>query len=214
MTLADIEIGVLDYGVGNLTSVANALAAAGAAATRVEDPDTARRCTGLLLPGVGAFGEGMARLKASGLDRVVLDHAGAGRPLLGICLGMQLLFEESEEHGRHAGLGLFRGRVRRLAPPADAPRVRVPHMGWNRVAQPRPSALFGAIPDGEAFYFVHSFVAEPEEPDLAVGLCEHGERFVCAVERGAVSAAQFHPEKSHRAGLALLSNFVARVRAC
>jgi imidazole glycerol-phosphate synthase subunit HisH len=214
-----MTIAILDYGMGNLTSVKNALAHVGAQVTITADAAIVRAASGVVLPGVGAFGEGMAHLKSLGLDTLLRDEiAPSGRPLLGICLGMQLLLDESEEHGRHDGLGIIPGRVRRLAPPAQTPPLRVPHMGWNHVEATGADTLFKGLNQNEAFYFVHSYVAVPDDPAAVAGWTEHGERFASALcsQTGParVWATQFHPEKSHRAGLALLENWLEEVRSC
>jgi imidazole glycerol-phosphate synthase subunit HisH len=155
------------------------------------------------VPGVGAFPEAMRRLSEAGLDDVIRERASHGTPLLGICLGMQLLFEASAEHEGAAGLGLLPGEVTAL----EAPKL--PHIGWNRVALERPSGLTAGLGEAAAFYHVHSFVCRPREDGDVVGRGEYGERFASIVERANVAGVQFHPEKSSRDGLALLANFVA-----
>lgn len=210
-----MTIAIIDYGMGNLTSVRNALVHLGADVAVTSDPDVLRKASGVILPGVGAFGEGMAHLNQLGLATLLKEEiAPRNRPLLGICLGMQLLLDESTEHGQHAGLGIIPGKVRRLAPPSNDPPFRVPHVGWNHVEASKTDGLFKGLPENEAFYFVHSFVCEPERPEDAAGWSEHGERFVCALEHGSVWAAQFHPEKSHKAGLALLTNWLEFASSC
>jgi glutamine amidotransferase len=194
-------IAIVDYGMGNRRSVEKAFAKVGADARLVADPATVAQADGLVVPGVGAFPEAMRRLRASGLDEAIRDRAAAGVPVIGLCLGMQLLFEESVEHERAAGLGLLPGRIVRL----DAPKL--PHIGWNLVRWRRPSPLTEGLPDPAAFYHVHSFVAEPADDDVVLGDGEYGARFVSFVERDAVFGAQCHPEKSSHDGLALLRNF-------
>ena len=201
------RIGILDYGMGNLRSAENALERVGARAERITEADGVAAADGLVLPGVGAFPEAMRRLRSLGLDALAREWAGAGRPLLGICLGMQLLFERSAEHGGADGLGLLEGEVSAL----DAPGLKVPHMGWEPVRWERPSRLAGGLEgDGETpFYFVHSFAARPRASEIVAGTAEWGERFAAVVEHEVVMGAQFHPEKSSGAGLAMLRNFVS-----
>jgi imidazole glycerol-phosphate synthase subunit HisH len=193
---------ILDYGMGNLRSVEKALEHVGARATIGADPDEARSADGLILPGVGAFPRAMERIRATGLDELIAARAAAGTPILGICLGLQLLFERSAELGGAEGLGLLPGEVTML----DAPGLKVPNIGWAPVRWERGSRLVEGIPSETPFYLVHSFVARPAAEDT-LGTAEYGERFACAVERGNVFGAQFHPEKSSAAGLRLLANF-------
>jgi glutamine amidotransferase len=199
-------IAIVDYGMGNKRSVEKALEHVGAQPRITADHDEIRAAAAVVLPGVGAFPEAMRRLRAAGLDRVVADVAGSGTPLLGICLGMQLLFGSTTEHEGAVGLGLLEGEVTALAAP------KLPHIGWNEVAFERPGALTGGLGDAAAFYHVHSFVCRPSVDDDVVGRGDYGERFVSIVERGSVMGAQFHPEKSSRDGLALLRNFAALAR--
>jgi glutamine amidotransferase len=193
---------VLDYGMGNLRSVEKALEHVGARATIGADPDAVRAADGLILPGVGAFPRAMERVRATGLDELIHERAAAGTPILGICLGMQLLFDHSEELGGADGLGLLPGKVTQL----DAPGLKVPNIGWAPVRWERGSRLTAGIESETPFYLVHSYVARPAGDDT-LGTAEYGERFVCAAERGNVFGVQFHPEKSSAAGLALLANF-------
>ncbi len=193
-------IALVDYGMGNRRSVEKALEHVGAQPALTADHDRIRSADGVVVPGVGAFPEAMRRLRASGLDEVITERAEAGVPILGLCLGMQLLFETSDEHEGATGLGLLAGRVRALTAP------RVPHIGWNLVTFERGSRLVEGLGEAAAFYHVHSFVCEAGDDDV-VGRGEYGERFVSIVERGNVMGCQFHPEKSSRDGLALLSNF-------
>lgn len=192
---------VLDYGSGNLRSAERALQRAGADAVVVDDLAAARSCDGLVIPGVGAFGACMQGLADAGAIDIVRDRLAEGRPVLGICVGMQVLFDSGEEHGTPTkGLGVLSGEVRRL-------RAEVlPHMGWNTVVPAAGSALFAGVEPGERFYFVHSYAAFAAEG--AVTTARHGETFVAAVERGPLSATQFHPEKSGDAGAKVLSNWV------
>jgi glutamine amidotransferase len=193
---------ILDYGMGNLRSVEKALGHVGARATIGASADEARAADGLILPGVGAFPRAMERIRATGLDRLLAERAAAGTPILGICLGMQLLFERSEELGGAQGLGLLPGAVTLL----DAPGLKVPNIGWAPVRWERESRLAAGIETETPFYLVHSFVVRPNAEDL-LGTAEYGERFACAVERANVFGVQFHPEKSSAAGLSLLANF-------
>jgi glutamine amidotransferase len=199
------RIALLDYGMGNLRSAEKALERVGANVERTSDADRASGADGLVLPGVGAFPEAMRRLSAQGFDELCRDWAARGRPLLGICLGMQLLFSSSTENEGAKGLGVLEGEVREL----DAPGLKVPHIGWEPVRWERPSRFTGDRDEHETpFYFVHSLSARPERADDVVGRAEWGERFVAVVERGSIMGAQFHPEKSSAAGLRLLQNFV------
>jgi imidazole glycerol-phosphate synthase subunit HisH len=197
-------IAIVDYGMGNRRSVEKALEHVGADPVLTADHDVLRRADGIVVPGVGAFPEAMRRFRAAGLDELVTERAEVGVPVLGLCLGMQLLFEASDEHEGATGLGLLGGRVRAL----NAPRV--PHIGWNLVTFERPSALTDGLGEAAAFYHVHSLAPEPANPDDVVGRGEYGERFVSIVARDNVMGVQFHPEKSSRDGLTLLRNF-ARV---
>jgi glutamine amidotransferase len=191
---------VLDYGSGNLRSAQRALARVGAEVTVTADPGAARESDGLVVPGVGAYAACVAGVEAIGGGPAVLDRVAAGRPVLGICVGMQVLYELGDEHGvRTPGLGVLPGGVRRLTAPV------LPHMGWNTVSPPPSSRLFAGVPAGTRYYFVHSYAASPQEGDT---VAEHGGPFAAAVERGAVSATQFHPEKSGDAGAHLLSNWL------
>ena len=193
---------VVDYGSGNLRSAERALAHVGASVTVTADAAAARAADGVVLPGVGAFAACMAGIEAVGADVLVREHVTAGRPVLGICVGMQVLYAVGEEHGvRSEGIGVLPGAVTRLSAPV------LPHMGWNTVEAAAGSRLFAGV-EGERFYFVHSYAGRPSG-DAGETLAVHGERFVAAIERGSLSATQFHPEKSGRAGLALLRNWVS-----
>lgn len=201
----DATIAILDYGMGNLRSVEKAIEHVGAVVERTPDPERAARAAGLVLPGVGAFPEAMRRLRELGLDELVRERATGGIPVLGICLGMQLLFESSSEGEGAEGLGLLPGVVE----PLRAGGLKVPHIGWSPVRWERRSALTEGLRDSEPFYFVHSFAPRPAEASDTLGTAEYGERFTCAVERPPLYGAQFHPEKSSSAGLRLLANFAA-----
>jgi glutamine amidotransferase len=196
------RVAIIDYGVGNLRSVEKAFAAAGSAAVISDDERVLRKAEVLVLPGVGAFGACMSALRGRGFDALVCERAARGVPLLGVCVGMQLLFEESEEFGRTEGLGLLKGRVRRFN--SD---LRVPHVGWNSVEAKRPHTLFAGVENESFFYFVHSYYCEAEHPEDVVGETEYGVAYASVVARGAVCGVQFHPEKSQAAGLRLLRNF-------
>ena len=192
---------VLDYGSGNLRSAERALAAAGADVVVSGDAALARDCDALVVPGVGAFAACMDGIRAVGGDDVVRERVEAGRPVLGICVGMQVLYDVGDEHGvETAGIGVLPGRVRKLTAPI------LPHMGWNTVSAQTGSRLFDGVA-AERFYFVHSYGVAPNGAPVTVA--EHGEPFVAAVERDALAATQFHPEKSGAAGLRLLRNWVA-----
>jgi glutamine amidotransferase len=202
------RIAILDYGMGNLRSVEKALERIGADAVRTPDADVAAAADGLVLPGVGAFPRAMERVRDLGFDSLVARHVREGRPVLGICLGMQLLFERSSELGGAEGLGLLAGDVDEL----DAEGLKVPHIGWEPVRWERDSALTEGIDSGTPFYFVHSLTPVPGDVRDLLGTAEYGARFACAVERPPLYGFQFHPEKSSSAGLRLLENF-ARVCA-
>jgi glutamine amidotransferase len=195
-------IAIVDYGLGNLASVHNAFAGVGAPAERTADPEVIRQADGVVLPGVGAAAAGMERLRERGLDGVVTDVARSGRPLLGLCLGMQLLFERSEEGGSTC-LGLLPGTVRLMR--VD---LKVPHIGWNQVKTGGDTALWKGLPPDPYFYFVHSYVCMPADPPLIAGETEYGETFCSAVASGPIWGVQFHPERSGRSGLQLIRNFV------
>lgn len=200
-----MKVAVLDYGMGNLRSVARALAHVGAEPEVTADPETALRADALVVPGVGHFGACMRNLRERGLDEVVLRFAGSSRPVFGVCVGMQVLFEGSEEDPA-PGLGLLPGRSRRL--PAG---VKVPHMGWNTVEWLSPHPYVRDVPNGAYLYFVHSFA--PDVGGETVGRTEHGRSFAAAVARDNVFATQFHPEKSGEAGLAIYAAFAREARA-
>jgi glutamine amidotransferase len=205
-------IAVVDYGMGNRRSVEKALEHVGARARITNDPAELRAADGLVVPGVGAFPKAMDNLRALGLDELVPELLAAGAPVLGVCLGMQLLFESSVELGGATGLGLLPGTVTQLEP-GDG---KLPHIGWSRVRLQGESVLTAGLPDECAFYHVHSFAPRPSDPADVLGMSEYGEPFVSAVDRDPLFGVQFHPEKSSAHGLALLRNFAAvcsRVRA-
>lgn len=193
---------VLDYGSGNLRSAERALARVGASVVVTADAAAARDCDGLVVPGVGAFAACMAGIRSVAAGDVVSARVAAGRPVLGICVGMQVLYDAGDEHGVVTpGIGVLAGRVTKLEAPV------LPHMGWNTVSPPASTALFRGV-ENERFYFVHSYAARPDGSEGET-TAEHGSPFVAAVERGALAATQFHPEKSGDAGLTLLANWVA-----
>jgi imidazole glycerol-phosphate synthase subunit HisH len=196
------RIAILDYGVGNLRSVEKALEHVGVAATITADAAEARAADGLILPGVGAFPKAMERIRDRGLDELIAERRDAGTPILGICLGLQLLFDSTTELGGAAGLGLLPGEVAEL----DAPGLKIPHIGWSPVRWEKESRLAEGIESDTPFYLVHSFAPRPIAGDV-LGTAAYGERFACAAERDNVFGVQFHPEKSSAAGLRLLANF-------
>jgi len=196
------SICILDYGMGNLRSVEKALEHVGARVTIASDAATIRAADGLILPGVGAFPRAMEGVRARGLDELIAAQREAGVPILGICLGLQLLFDSTTELGGAEGLGLLPGEVDEL----DAPGLKVPHIGWSPVRWERESRLIEGIDSETPFYLVHSFAPQPEAGDL-LGTAAYGARFAVAAERDNVFGVQFHPEKSSAAGLRLLANF-------
>jgi glutamine amidotransferase len=202
-------IALVDSGVSNLASVIGALARVRAPVQVVREADVLARAPAIILPGVGAFGDGMAGLRSRGLIAPLQAAARAGKPILGICLGMQLLVAESEEHGRHEGLGLLTGRVRRLV--ADEPGFRVPNMGWCDISIPRPGALFPDQDRQQSFYFVHSYFVDTAPENVTATIAFSGCTIPAALEAENISGVQFHPEKSQDAGLDLLARWVARL---
>ena len=205
-------IGIVDHGMGNRRSVEKALERVGARVVLTADHDALRAADGLVVPGVGAFAAAMRAMRELGLDELVVERAGEGTPVLGLCLGMQLLFDASTELGGDRGLGLLPGQVVAL----EAADLKVPHIGWNDVGFTRASPLLEGIGEHAAFYHVHSFVALPDDEGDVLGRGDYGGPFTSIVGRGDVYGVQFHPEKSSAAGLALLENFTsvcARVAA-
>ena len=200
-----MTIAIVDYGLGNLGSVQKAFRHVGATAELTADPAVLRRADALVLPGDGAFGATMDEIRARGLDRLIAEAAADGRWVLGICIGMQVLFDESEEHGQNRGLGLLEGRVRRL--PAGLP---VPHMGWNRLRWKHPHPLMDGIDQGRHVYFVHSYYCDAA-PGVVVATTDYGADYAAVVARDNVLGVQFHPEKSQDAGLRLIGNFARLV---
>jgi glutamine amidotransferase len=200
-------IAIVDYGLGNLGSVTKGFRHAGADTLLTGDPQELRGAEALVLPGDGAFGATMDEIRKRGLEPVLCEAAARGTPLLGICIGMQVLFEESEEHGRHRGLGLLPGRVRRF----DG-GLPVPHMGWNRLRKKRSHPLLDGFEDGSHVYFVHSYFCDAPE-DVVIATSDYGRDFAAVVGRASVIGVQFHPEKSQTVGLAMVKSFVRHVAA-
>ena len=198
-------IAIVDYGIGNLGSVIKGFRHAGAEALLTGDHERLREADALVLPGDGAFGATMDEIRKRGLVPLLLEAAANGTPILGICIGMQVLFEESEEHGRHRGLGLLPGRVRRFQGP-----LPVPHMGWNRLLRRRPHPLLDGFEDGGHVYFVHSFFCDAPD-DVVIATAEYGRHFAAIAGRDNVIGVQFHPEKSQAVGLGMVKSFVRHV---
>jgi glutamine amidotransferase len=196
------RIAILDYGMGNLRSAEKALEHVGVTASISRDPDVVRAADGVILPGVGAMPRAMERIRELGLEELIAERRDSGVPILGICLGLQLLFDSTTEFGGAGGLGLLEGPVTEL----EADGLKVPHIGWSPVRWERESRLTEGLPSGTPFYFVHSFAPQPSTEDL-LGTAGYGARFACAAERENVYGVQFHPEKSSSAGLRLLANF-------
>jgi len=200
------RVAIIDYGVGNLRSLEKAFAATGYDAIVTSDESLLRSASRLVLPGVGAFAACMKELASRGFDGLVRKRVQEGTPLLGVCVGMQMLFEESEEFGKTNGLGLLKGRARRF--PADLPGdLVVPQVGWNQLRQRAVHPLLADIPDNAFFYFVHSYFCEADDRSVVVGETDYGGCYASVVAQGNVSGVQFHPEKSQAAGLQLLANF-------
>lgn len=216
-------IAVIDYDMGNLRSVEKAFEKIGAKARVTRDPGVIKDASHIVLPGVGAFKDCMSSLEKYGLIDPIIRSIEAGKPFLGICLGLQLLFDESSEFGRHKGLGLISGKVVRFAPhmQAEAPsagpagpggaggagELKVPHMGWNDVRKKKDSLLLKGIPDGSFFYFVHSYYAVPDDEPVTLTATSYGVEFASSIEKDNITACQFHPEKSQKKGLKVLKNF-------
>jgi glutamine amidotransferase len=202
-----IRIAIIDYGMGNLGSVANAFAAINYPTFITSNPDDLCQASHIVLPGVGAFGDGMQNLLSAGWVKVLEEEVlEKGKPFLGICLGMQLLATAGTEHGFHKGLNWIPGTVNRLD--SKEPSIRVPHIGWNDVHFLKKDCLYSGLSDSQVFYFVHSYVFYPEDVSVISGVSDHGVEFVSSLERGNIHATQFHPEKSQKFGLQVLSNFI------
>jgi len=202
------KIAIIDYGMGNLHSAAKAFEKIGAAVTVTRDPVQVRQADQVVLPGVGAFGDCMKNLHERGLAPVIHEVIAAGKPFLGICVGLQMLFEGSEEDPGVPGLGIFKGMVRKI----EAPLLKVPHMGWNSLTKRSSSPLFADLPDQPYVYFVHSFHAVPDDASIITAVTDYGGPVTAAVGQGLVQAVQFHPEKSSTVGLKILANFKERLQ--
>ncbi len=202
-----MKVAIVNYGMGNLRSVSNAFEAIGAAPEVCDRPEALQHADRIVLPGVGAFGDGMARLRERGWIEALEDEVRRkAKPFLGLCLGLQLLATVGEEHGTHAGLDWIPGRAVRL--PDDDPPLRIPHIGWDDVVF-SGGRLYCGMGESGVFYFVHSFVFRPDDPDLVSGSCSYGVDFCASVEKDNIFATQFHPEKSQKKGLAVLKNFLS-----
>ena len=200
-------IAIVDYDMGKLKSVHKALESVGHLATVTRDPQAIADASHVVLPGVGAFGDCMRNLERHGLVEPVLGAIRAGKPFLGICLGFQLLFSESEEFGTHRGLGVIPGRVVRFASGGSPTPMKVPHMGWNSIAIGKRSPVLDGVPDGAFMYFVHSYYVVPDDQSVACTMTDYGRPFVSSVARDNIFACQFHPEKSQSEGLRIIQNF-------
>ncbi len=198
-------IAIVDYGVGNLFSLKSSFAAIGAEVIVTADPEVLKKADGIVLPGVGAFEDAAEKLRNSGLDKTIKELAQNGKKLLGICLGMQLLFEKSYEYGEHDGLGLIKGAVKPIKD-VISPDLKIPHIGWNALIYKKSSPLFANINEGDCVYFVHSFYAADCE-EAVVAVSEYGAQLTAAVQHKNVFGCQFHPEKSGKVGLAILKAF-------
>jgi imidazole glycerol-phosphate synthase subunit HisH len=215
-------IAIIDSGLANLRSVQKGFERVGYAARIIEEPPLLAEAAGIVLPGVGAFADGIAKLLRHGFVEPLRHAIEQGKPVLGICLGLHFLFSESEEFGLHKGLDLLSGRVRRFASDIPDPpnctqqlgtrRLKVPHMGWNRVRIVRPAPILAGLPEEPFFYFVHSYYVEPADSSITAGVTEYGRWFTSVIWRDNLFATQFHPEKSQASGLKLLANFAALTR--
>ncbi|MFH1067220.1 MAG: imidazole glycerol phosphate synthase subunit HisH [bacterium] len=200
-----MKVAIIDYGMGNIGSVQNALKEIGAQPAVVQHPKEVKKFNRIILPGVGAFGDAMRILRERGLDEALTQAVEKGTPLLGVCLGMQLIASSSEEGGDHRGLNWIDAKVVRLKAKAG---VKIPHIGWNSVSFQKKSPLIEGVPDGSDFYFVHSYHVVCKNKKDVLATCEHGQTFAAMLARDNLYAAQFHPEKSQREGLKILSNFL------
>jgi glutamine amidotransferase len=202
-----VRVAIIDYGMGNLRSVANAVQALGGRPAVVRQPAALRDADHIILPGVGTFGDGMRNLEAGDWVGALEDEVlGCGKPFLGICLGMQLLATYGTEHGRFKGLNWVEGSADRLERTDE--RLRLPHIGWNDVRFTRPDGMYAGLGVGQVFYFIHSYALRPADEAVVSGWCDYGTTFAASIERDNVWATQFHPEKSQKAGLTLLRNFL------
>ena len=202
-------IAIIDYDAGNMNSVEKAIRYLGAEAVLTRDRETILGADAVILPGVGAFGDAMKNLRSLGLDETIRQAVSSGKPFLGICLGLQLLFESSEESPGVEGLGICRGKILRIP---DGEGLKIPHMGWNSLSFPNRGRLFRDIPENSYVYFVHSYYLRAEDPDIVSATTEYGVKIDASVEQGNVFACQFHPEKSGSLGLSILSNFISLTR--
>ena len=200
-------LSIIDYGVGNLFSLCSSLKSLGEEAVVTSDPAIIKSSDRLILPGVGAFGDAAEKLRYTGLDKVIKQAAADGKPLLGICLGMQLLFDKSYEFGEYEGLGLIKGNIVPLKGVIPE-SCKIPHIGWNALELKGESPLFKYIKNGDFVYFVHSFYLDGADEDVVAGVTQYGVPIECAIQKGRLCAVQFHPEKSSKSGLALLKNFL------
>jgi glutamine amidotransferase len=198
-------IAIIDYDAGNVKSVEKAVAYLGSKAELTDDPEIIRKADGVILPGVGAFGDAMKSLRSRNLPEVIREVTAAGKPFLGICLGMQLLFQDSEESPGVEGLGICKGHILRI--PSDGVR-KVPQIGWNSLAYPNPGKLFTGVPEGSYVYFVHSYYLKADDPAIVTATTTYGPVLDVSVQQGNVFATQFHPEKSSAMGLKMLENFL------
>ena len=199
-------IAIVDFGMGNLRSVQKAIEAVGSSAEITSDPERIRHASKVVLPGVGAFADAMAELRRTGLGDAFREAVQEGKPCLGVCLGLQLLFDVSLEDGEYAGLGLLRGRVVRFSP---QPGLKIPHMGWNTLRIRRPAPLLAGLGESPSVYFVHSYYAQPEDSEVVAAQADYPDPFAAVVWRDNLTGCQFHPEKSQGVGLAIYANFVA-----
>ena len=208
------RVALVDYGAGNLRSVAKALERSGLEVELAAEASVIDRADGVVLPGAGAFADGMAGLRRNGLDEALLKAIEVGRPYLGLCLGVQLLFELGEEHGLTDGLGVVKGRVQRFADvDSEGARRRVPHIGWNEVQFSGQHPMLEHLPERDFFYFVHSFRPVPTDEGVVVGRTHYGDEFASAIAQDSIFAVQFHPEKSQHAGLRLLNAYCSWVES-
>ena len=208
-------IGIIDYGMGNLRSVLNAFRFVGKDAVIVDNPSKLEEASAIVLPGVGAFGDAMKNLSSSDFPEALNKEIHEkGKQLLGICLGMQILATASHEHGEHQGLNWIKGTVERIPVPKGDATIRVPHVGWNEVKFKSSSPLLTGLDDARDFYFVHSYRFLPHDTSTVIGVCHHGEEIVAILAKDNIHAAQFHPEKSHNAGLHLIHNWCEQIVGC
>ena len=199
-------ISIVDYGIGNLRSVQKAFESVGAQASLVSDPELIKSADHVVLPGVGAFADCVAKIRSSGLVEPVLEHIKSGKPFLGICVGLQMLFDVGYEDGEHAGLGVLKGKCVRFDVDQTM-NLKVPHMGWNQLDVKRRAPIFKDLPEGSSVYFVHGYYVVPDDQGVIATTTDYGRPFVSSVWRDNLMATQFHPEKSQKVGLTILKNF-------